>query len=158
MRLESIFIRKRKHLFSKPVPPLLGRPGSRRCPVSFLQYYRCSGSSALFLRAPGLPGENPWGAGRGASPTLVSLTHSLSLALRGRAGQCDPRSSIWKTPAGPGAAAGSHRAHPAIPGPQLSGVTGSFCACSPRSAATVSDFILLSSQFSPLLLLFISHC
>lgn len=97
------------------------------------------------------------GAG-GPSPALFSLTHRLSLALSGAARQCKPCSSIWKTPAGPGAAAGSHQAHLAIPGPQLSGVAGSFCACSPRALQHQGWVLSLSPPSSPLLLLLTLYC
>lgn len=102
------------------------------------------------LRKSGLASvrREPVGGAGGPSPALFSLTHRLSLALSGAARQCKPCGSIWKTPAGPGAAAGSHQAHLAIPGPQLSGVAGSFCACSPRSAAPGLGFVSLSSILS----------
>lgn len=154
-RLKSIFVRKKKHLFSTPVPPLLGRPGSRRCPGSFLQYYRCSGSLALPLRARAQR-RGPVGGAGGPSPALLS--HPPSPWLRvGRARPCKPCSSIWKTPAGPGAAAGSHQARLAIPGPQLSGVTGSFCACSALCSTSVgfslAVFPILSAAAPHLVLL-----
>lgn len=154
-RLKSIFVRKKKHLFSTPVPPLLGRPGSRRCPGSFLQYYRCSGSLALPLRAQAQR-RGPVGGAGGPSPALVSHTPSPWLRV-GRAQPCKPCSSIWKTPAGPGAAAGSHQARLAIPGPQLSGVTGSFCACSALCSTSVgfslAVFPILSAAAPHLVLL-----
>lgn len=109
------------------------------------------------LRKSSLASEERTGGGcRGPSPALVSHNPSPWL-LVGQARPCKPCSSIWKTPAGPGAAAGSHQARLAIPGPQLSGVTGSFCACSALCSTSVgfslAVFPILSAAAPHLVLL-----
>lgn len=106
-RLESIFVRKKKHLFSTPVPPLLGHPGSRRCPGSFLQYYRCSGSLALPLRARR---REPVGGAGGPSPALVCLAHGLCLALSGAGRAVQALQLYLGNPSWPGSSCGEHRA------------------------------------------------
>lgn len=101
------FCTKEKHLFSTPVPPLLGHPGSRRCPGPFLQYYRCSGRLALPLRARR---REPVGGAGGPSPALVSLAHGLCLALSGAGWAVQALQLYLENPSWPGSSCGEHQA------------------------------------------------
>lgn len=102
------------------MPPLLGRPESRRCLCPFCSI---TGASGKLGRGSALVPSPMLGSGRVAGQALQARARVGS--LRGVQGRSTPR-PILRTPAGPRAAGGAPALSP-ISGPQLLGLWGSLC-------------------------------
>lgn len=108
------------------MPPLLRCPGSRRCPVSFLQYYRCHWEVWV--------GDQPWSrlpcwvlARCPARPSRSSRPKQGWALSKGVCRAAQPPRSISRTPAGPQSSCWSPRAYPLFQALSCWGHWGSLC-------------------------------
>lgn len=121
------------------MPPLLRCPGSRRCPVSFLQYYRCHWEVWV--------GDQPWShlpcwalARCPARPSRSSRPKQGWALSKGVCRAAQPPRSISRTPAGPQSSCWSPRAYPLFQALSCWGHWGSLCY-KLTLQQTVLDFI-----------------
>lgn len=141
---------ERESIFSKPVPPLLGRPESRRCPVSFLQYYRCHWRAGQGISLGHLSHAGLWLSAWPGSPGPSKGGRSL----RGCAGQVNPQvyfeNSSWSP---------EQLLEPlSCPLFQALSCWGTRLLCAPSSLCSNSAGLYSVFSISPLLLLFMLYC